>query len=55
MLAQSYTPNLFTPPLYHNFFIILSVLKLKFYIAKFQAAARNGTQFIHHYHIYLFI
>ena len=26
MLAQSYTPNLYTPPLYHNFFIIISPL-----------------------------
>ena len=26
MLAQSYMPNIFTPPLYHNFFIILSPL-----------------------------
>ena len=26
MLAQSYTPNLYTPPLFHNFFIILSPL-----------------------------
>ena len=26
MLAQSYTPNLYTPPLYYNFFIILSPL-----------------------------
>ena len=26
MLAQSYTPNLYTPPLHHNFFIILSPL-----------------------------